>query len=49
MEHLYRTANWEITRNLEPFVKKDSQTIEFNVEVPPHGEKTFGYTATYTW
>jgi len=49
VEHLYRTATWEITKNSDPFTKKDSQTIEFNVEVPAHGEKDVTYTATYTW
>jgi hypothetical protein len=49
VEHLYRTANWEISKNSEPFTKKDSQTMEFNVEVPAHGEKDVTYTATYTW
>ena len=49
VEHLYRTANWTIAKNSDEFVKKDSQTIEFNVEVPAHGEKDVSYTATYTW
>jgi len=30
-------------------VKKDSQTIEFPVTVPPDGEKVITYTARYTW
>jgi hypothetical protein len=49
VEHLYRTANWEISKNADPFTKADSQTIEFNVEVPAHGEKEVTYTVTYTW
>jgi hypothetical protein len=49
VEHLYRTANWEISKNADPFTKADSQTIEFNVEVPAHGEKELTYTVTYTW
>jgi hypothetical protein len=49
IEHLYRTATWEITKNTDPFEKADSQTIEFNVEVPAHAEKTVSYTVTYTW
>jgi hypothetical protein len=49
VEHLYRTANWEIAKNSDDFVKKDSQTIEFNVDVPAHGEKDVSYTVTYTW
>jgi hypothetical protein len=49
VEHLYRTATWEITKNSDPFNKADAQTIEFNVEVPAHGEKDVTYTVTYTW
>ncbi len=30
-------------------LKCHSQTIEFNVEVPAHGEKEVAYTVTYTW
>jgi hypothetical protein len=49
VEHLYRTASWDISRNSDPFTKMDSQTIEFNVEVPAHGQKEVTYTTTYTW
>jgi hypothetical protein len=49
VEHMYRTASWDISRNSDPFTKKDSQTMEFNVEVPAHGEKEVRYTVTYTW
>jgi hypothetical protein len=49
VEHMYRTANWMISSNSDPFDKKDSQTIEFNVDVPAHGEKQVTYTTTYTW
>jgi hypothetical protein len=49
VEHMYRTASWDISRNSDPFNKTDSQTLEFNVEVPAHGQKEVTYTATYTW
>ncbi len=49
VEHLYRTASWDISKNSSPFSKTDSQTMEFNVEVPAHGEKEVNYTVTYTW
>ena len=49
VEHLYRTANWDISKNSSPFTKTDSQTMEFDVEVPAHGEKDVTYTVTYTW
>lgn len=49
VEHMYRTANWEITSNSDPFEKTDSQTTEFNVDVPAGGEKVVTYTVKYTW
>jgi len=49
VEHMYRTANWEISKNSDEFAKKDSQTMEFNVDVPAGGEKDVTYTVTYTW
>jgi len=49
VEHMYRTSTWEISQNSDPFEKKDSQTIQFNVNVPAHGEKTVNYLVTYTW
>jgi hypothetical protein len=49
VEHLYRTASWDISKNSDPFAKTDSQTMEFNVDVPAHGQKEVTYTVTYTW
>jgi hypothetical protein len=49
VEHLYRGNNWEITTKSDDFVKKDSQTIEFNVLVKPEVEKTLTYTVHYSW
>jgi hypothetical protein len=49
VEHLYRWSNWEITAKSDDFVKKDSQTIEFNVPVKPEEEKTVTYTVHYSW
>ena len=49
VEHLYRGLNWEITSRSDDFKKKDSQTIEFPVSIPPDGEKVVTYTARYTW
>lgn len=48
-EHLYRGYTWEIQQHSDPFVKMDSQTIEFRIEVPADGEKTVTYTVHYTW
>jgi hypothetical protein len=49
VEHLYRTATWEITAHSDPFTKRDFQSIEFEADVPAHGEKELTYTVTYTW
>ncbi|HET9307498.1 MAG TPA: DUF4139 domain-containing protein [Candidatus Sulfotelmatobacter sp.] len=49
VEHLYRGKNWELVTKSDPYQKKDSQTIEFPVKVPPDGEKVITYTAHYTW
>lgn len=49
VEHLYRWKNWEFAEKSQDFIKKDSQTIEFVVEIPPDGEKVVTYKAHYTW
>jgi hypothetical protein len=49
VEHLYRGMGWEIVEKSATFLKTDAQTIEFQVQVPPDGEKTVTYKAHYTW
>lgn len=49
VEKLYRSRNWEIATTSEKFVKKDSNTIEYTVTIPPDGEKTLTYTVHYWW
>lgn len=49
IEKLYRGTNWEVRTASEKFVKKDSDTIEYTVTIPPDGEKTVTYTAHYWW
>ena len=49
VEHLYRGSTWDITDKSSTFLKSDAQTIEFQVQVPPDGEKAVTYTAHYTW
>lgn len=49
VEHLYRGKNWEVAAKSDDYQKKDSQTIEFPVIVPPDSEKVITYTAHYTW
>jgi hypothetical protein len=49
VEHLYRWTNWTITQKSDEFIKKDAQTIEFRVSVPPDGTKTVTYRVRYDW
>jgi hypothetical protein len=49
VEHLYRGTNWEITEKSSTYLKTDSQTMEFRVQVAPDSEKVVTYTAHYTW
>ncbi len=49
VEHLYRGTNWEITEKSSTYLKTDSQTMEFRVQVSPDSEKVVTYTAHYTW
>jgi len=49
VEHLYRWINWEIVEKSDDFVKTDSQTVEFRVQVPAGQEKVVTYKVHYTW
>jgi len=49
VEHLYRGMTWAIPTSSVPWVKTDSQTIEFRVTLNPDEEKVVTYTAHYTW
>ena len=49
VERLYRWTNWTITQKSDEFTKKDAQTIEFNVTVPPDTEKIVTYRVRYDW
>lgn len=48
VEHLFRWSNWDITAKSDPFVKKNSGTIEFTVSVKPNEEHLLSYTVLYT-
>jgi hypothetical protein len=48
-ERLYRGTNWEIGEYTDPYLQKDSSSIEFRVLVNPDVEKVLTYTVTYTW
>jgi hypothetical protein len=49
VEHLYRSLTWEIVEKSDPFLKTDSQTMEFRIQVPAGEEKTVTYKVHYTW
>ncbi len=49
LERLYRGKNWNIRQPSEPFVKLDSQRIEFRVQVQPDEEAVVTYAVHYTW
>lgn len=49
VEHLYRGTSWDVTQKSDTFLKTDSQTIEFRVQVAPDAEKTVTYNVHYTW
>ena len=49
VEHLYRWTNWDITEKSDTFLKTESQTIEFLVQVKPDEEQTVSYTVHYSW
>ena len=49
VERLYRWINWEIVEKSNLFLKTDSQTIEFRVQVPAGEEKVVTYKVHYTW
>ncbi len=49
VEHLYRGTSWEITEMSNTFLKTDSQTIEFRIDLKPEEERKVTYTVHYTW
>ncbi len=49
VEHLYRWNNWKIENASEKFVKKDSHTIEFPVQLKAGEEVKLSYKVNYSW
>ncbi|MBL8023216.1 MAG: DUF4139 domain-containing protein [Elusimicrobia bacterium] len=49
VEPLYRWTNWRVTDSSQKWVKKDSQTIEFNLPIEKDGEGVVRYTVSYSW
>ena len=47
-EDLGRWHTWEISAKSDPFVKKDSHTVQFNVAVKPGEERKVSFTVLYT-
>jgi len=47
-EGLYRYANWKVTSS-EKYLKADSKTIHFDVQLNPKEDKTLTYTVKYHW
>jgi hypothetical protein len=48
-ERLYRWVNWQIVDKSHDYMKTDSQTIEFHVNVPADGETVVTYRVRYDW
>lgn len=49
IEHLARSANWQIQGNSDKFEKIGSDKIEFRVPLKPGEERKVTYTVVYTW
>jgi hypothetical protein len=49
VEHLSRSMNWQMMKKSDEYTKRDSNTVEFPVVVPAHGEKTVTYSVHYSW
>lgn len=48
-ENLYRWSNWHILTKTHEYLKEDSRTISFPVDVPKDGETVLRYRVRYTW
>jgi hypothetical protein len=49
IERPYRWTNWQITKKNTDFVKLDSGTMAFDVEIASEATRTIEYTVLYTW
>jgi hypothetical protein len=49
LEHMYRWTNWKLILQSQESTKKDAQTAEFAVTIPPGGEQVVTYTVHYSW
>lgn len=48
-ENLYRWRTWTMTKTSAPFLKLNSNTVEWTIDVPAEGSREVEYTVTYTW
>ncbi|MGH8122247.1 MAG: DUF4139 domain-containing protein, partial [Rudaea sp.] len=48
-EHLYRWTQWNIVHASARYEKKNSDTVEFKLDVPAGGEATLSYSVQYQW
>jgi hypothetical protein len=48
-EHLYRGANWNILSETDSHAQRDSNMIEFPIDVAASSEKIVRYSVHYTW
>ncbi len=48
-ERLPRWSEWEILNSSQPFVKRNAQSISFDVPIAAEGETTLTYTVRYRW
>jgi hypothetical protein len=49
VEPLYRWSNWEIKETSDKYVKQNSSTIEYEINLKPEEEKIITYTVHYWW
>ena len=49
VEYLYRWITWEIFEKSNTFLKTDSQTVDFRIQVPAGEEKVVTYKVHCTW
>lgn len=48
-EHLYRWTQWSITQSSIKFTKRNADTVDFVLDVPPNGNASVTYTVQYQW
>ena len=48
-EHLYRWSQWSIPTSSVKYEKRNSDTIDFKIDVPPKGNTLVTYTVQYQW